>query len=387
MNILLVGAGYVGMSLLSVLAKGNFVHVVDTDERKVAELCNGKVSLVDPLAEDYFKSNSLSFKASSAYPDDIGFECVVLCLPTDYSEKSKSFDTSILDECLDKVVSLYKNAFIVIKSTVPSGYTQRKQNEYTDRVILFSPEFLRESFSLSDNLHPSRIVVGHDGHEKEAERFALLLKEAALEEAPILLTSLEEAEAIKLFSNAYLALRISFFNELDSYALRKGLNTKSIIDGVCLDPRIGNHYNNPSFGYGGYCLPKDTKQLASNYGDIPQDLISAVIDANATRKQVIADKAIELAHGKKIGIYRLAMKKGSDNFRFSSTIDVLQLLGDEDVVIYEPALKEPSYLGRPLEKDLKKFLSDCDLILANRMDPELEAVKNKLLTRDLFHKE
>lgn len=386
-NILIVGAGYVGLSLLALLSRRHFVYTIDKDPTKVALLRKGEIPINDPVSASYFASNALTFQAGEVFPADLDFAYVILCLPTDYSEEGKSFDTSALDSCFEEAVKRYRKAAIVIKSTVPSGYCQNKQNRHKDRVILFSPEFLRESHSLSDNLRPSRIVVGHDDHEIEAAAFAEILRSSAQEDAPVLLTGLEEAEAIKLFSNAYLALRVSYFNELDGYAMKKGLDAASLVAGVCLDPRIGDRYNNPSFGYGGYCLPKDTKQLAANFGDIPSDIITAAITANGARKQQIAERARALAHGQRIGIYRLIATKGSKSLRSSASIDVLRLLADEDIVIYEPTIEAESYLGKRVNNDLASFCRECDLILANRMDEGLAPVKEKVFTRDLSKEE
>ena len=316
---------------------------------------------------------------------------MIIATPTNYDDTTHSFDTTSIESVLDLAAALNPDALVVIKSTIPVGYTEQIATQYPQLRILFSPEFLREGHALGDNLHPSRIVVGtpDPARKEDAELFARLLADGSEDDdTPVLVTGATEAEAIKLFANTYLALRISYFNELDTYAESKGLDTKQILDGVCLDPRIGNHYNNPSFGYGGYCLPKDSKQLLANYEDIPQDLMRAIVDSNATRKAFIVERILA-KRPKMIGAYRLAMKAGSDNFRQSSIVDIIDELHKRDagLVIYEPTLDAEQFHGIPVTHDLAQFKESCDLIIANRFNDELLDIAAKVYTRDLWHKD
>ncbi len=393
MNITVVGIGYVGLSLAVMLSSKHRVTALDTNEDKVALLLKRVSPLQDDGIEKWLKEKELDLHPTSSLEEayrDPSF--IILAVPTNYDEKAHYFDTSILDGVLKELERRECRATIVIKSTIPVGYTNEASKRHPDLNILFSPEFLRESKALEDNLHPSRIVVGSKPEEKEqASAFAELLASCAQsKDIPILLTGYEEAEAIKLFANTYLALRVAYFNELDTYAIYRDLDTKSIVEGVCLDPRIGGFYNNPSFGYGGYCLPKDTKQLLKNFDYVPQNLIRAIVDSNATRKAAIAKEIGEQAKAKKphpvVGIYRLTMKSHSDNFRQSAILDIIEALRGEglELRIYEPTLTEKEYLGLPVDNDLDSFKKECDLIAANRFTKDISDVIDKVYTRDLF---
>lgn len=388
MKIAVAGVGYVGLSMAVLLAQHNEVLAVTTTPSKVDLINSGQSPIVDKEISEYLKKGKLNLKATvdkeKAYKDA---EFVIVATPTNYDTERNFFDTASVEEVIDIVMKVNPTAIIIIKSTVPVGYTESLRQKYGYDNIIFSPEFLREGKALYDNLYPSRIVIGDSS--ENAKTFAGLLKEGALkEDIPVLYTGSTEAEAIKLFSNTYLALRVAYFNELDTYAEVKGLNTLEIIKGVGLDPRIGNHYNNPSFGYGGYCLPKDTKQLLADYAGVPQDLIKAVVDSNATRKEYIAARILS-RKPRLVGIYRLTMKTGSDNFRQSAIQDVMKHISDEGVemVVYEPTLKGDTFSGFRVIKDLNEFKSLSDIIIANRISDDIKDVREKVYTRDLFSRD
>ena len=385
-KVLVVGIGYVGISLLLSMQGKAELFALDKDEAKIKALKEGSYSIVDPLFKEVFPK-APKIDGDTKYPDR-EVDYIFFALPTDYKEELGGFDTKVLDQELAFCAKKYPNAALIIKSTVPLGYTEERSHLYPH--LFFCPEFLRETTLLKDAFYPTRLILGFDseadeGLAKEVLNFLLLTKKKG--DVPTILCKSKEAEAIKLFSNEYLAMRIAYFNELDSYALKKGLDASTIIKGVSLDPRIGNYYNNPSFGYGGYCLPKDTKALLSSYGDIPEELLSSVIASNAVRKKIIAEDIRGKANGKTIGIYRLTMKSGSDNFRSSSVLDLMEELKDLPLIIYEPSFKEDSFQGVRVEKDLGRFLKESGLILANRVDSNLKPVMEKVYTRDLTHED
>ena len=384
-NISIFGAGYVGMSLAILLAEKNKVTIFDIDKKRV-ELINAGLSTIDDSQiENFLESKNIQLNATCVPAEAINHsDFYVICTPTDYNSETEYFDTSSVETCIKMIVESGLEGTIIIKSTIPIGFTERMRKKLSYEKIIFSPEFLREGKALEDNLNPSRIIMG--GECEFSKSFANILSNSAKKEnIPILYMNSKSAECTKLFSNAYLAMRVAFFNELDSFAISNDIKTRNVIDGVCLDERIGNYYNNPSFGYGGYCLPKDTKQLLTSFKNIPQNLISAVVDSNRTRKEFIANEILKLKP-KIIGIYRINMKFGSSNFRLSSMIDVIKLLkaNKMKIIIYEPLIKVPVFMDLQVEDSLQEFKDSSSIILANRITGEIEDVEEKIYSRDLF---
>lgn len=388
MKIAIAGVGYVGLSLATLLSQYNEVVALDIIKEKVDKINNKISPIEDEYIEKYLKTKELNLRATLDYKDAFyNAEFIIICMPTNYDEKNNFFDTSLVEKTIKKIKSMKITTTIIIKSTVPVGFTEKMKTKYNMTNIIFSPEFLREGKALYDNLYPSRIILGDEN--EQAKKFANLLKESSLKnDVVIKFMKSTEAEAVKLFSNTYLALRIAFFNELDTYAEIKELNTKNLIEGVCMDQRIGNFYNNPSFGYGGYCLPKDTKQLKANYRDVPENLITAIVNSNATRKQHIVEEILSKEH-KIIGIYKLSMKKNSDNFRASAIFDIIDMLieKNKNVIIYEPQYENENYKNCKIVRDIKLFKENSSIIIANRIEEELEDVMDKVYTRDIYFRD
>lgn len=386
MKIAVAGTGYVGLSIATLLSQKNEVVALDVVPEKVEKINNKISPIKDEEIEKYFKEKHLNLKATLDYKEAFSnADFIVISTPTNYDDENRFFDTSSVEDIIQKVILMNIDTTMVVKSTIPVGFIENIKKKYNINNIMFSPEFLREGKALYDNLHPSRIIVGEKS--KKAEIFANLLKDCSLDEnTPVLFMNSTEAEAVKLFANTYLALRVSYFNELDTYAELKGLNTKDIIEGICLDPRIGNHYNNPSFGYGGYCLPKDTKQLLVNYDNVPQNLIKAVVKSNKTRKKHITDMILK-RNPKIVGVYRLIMKTESDNFRSSAIQDIIKNLKQSNVniIIYEPTLDKEQFDDCVVVNDLNKFKNTSDIIIANRLDQNLISVLDKVYTRDIYN--
>ena len=388
MKIAVAGTGYVGLSLATLLSQNNEVTALDVIPEKVEKINNRISPIKDKEIENFFKTKDLNLKATLDYKEAFeGAKFIIISTPTNYDDEKNHFDTSSVEDIIQKVISMNINTTMVVKSTIPVGFIKAMKQKYNIDNIMFSPEFLREGKALYDNLYPSRIIVGEKS--ERAQEFANLLKNASLKDnVEVKFMDSTEAEAVKLFANTYLALRVAYFNELDTYAEIKGLNTKDIIEGVCLDPRIGSHYNNPSFGYGGYCLPKDTKQLLANYDNVPQNLIRAIVRSNRTRKKHITEMIMR-KNPETVGVYRLTMKSGSDNFRASAIQEIIDRLKLEgvDVIIYEPTLKAEQFNNCKVINNFEEFSNKSDVIWANRLEEELKVVKNKVYTRDLYSRD
>ena len=388
MKIAVAGTGYVGLSLATLLSPNNEVTALDVIPEKVEKINNRISPIKDKEIEDFFKTKDLNLKATLDYKEAFeGAKFIIISTPTNYDDEKNHFDTSSVEDIIQKVISMNINTTMVVKSTIPVGFIKAMKQKYNIDNIMFSPEFLREGKALYDNLYPSRIIVGEKS--ERAQEFANLLKSASLKDnVEVKFIDSTEAEAVKLFANTYLALRVAYFNELDTYAEIKGLNTKDIIEGICLDPRIGSHYNNPSFGYGGYCLPKDTKQLLANYDNVPQNLIRAIVRSNRTRKKHITEMIMR-KNPETVGVYRLTMKSGSDNFRASAIQEIIDRLKLEgvDVIIYEPTLKAEQFNNCKVINNFEEFSKKSDVILANRLEEELKVVKDKVYTRDLYSRD